>query len=79
MMMQGVSRGTTSRVRPFASQRRSAVLERGFVPPSAPTADATPADSSDDLRTARGIVNGMIFAVPFWAMLGTLIWLLVAR
>jgi hypothetical protein len=63
MMMLGVSRGSFSRVRP----------------PATPTADATAADGHDDLRTARGIVNGVIFAVPLWAILGTLIWLLVAR
>ena len=75
MIMLGASRGTTSRVGLFASPNRGGTLRRTL----APSSDTAPADGHDDLRTARGIVNGVIFAVPLWAMLGALVWLLVAR
>ena len=78
-MMLGANRGMSSRERRFAAPGRGAALGRGFAAPPGPTADATPADDHDDLNTARGIVNGVIFAVPLWAMLGALVWLLVAR
>jgi hypothetical protein len=36
-------------------------------------------DINDDLRTARGFLNGIVLAVPVWGIIGLVTWLLVGR
>jgi hypothetical protein len=36
-------------------------------------------DIDDDLRTARGFLNGIVLAVPAWGIIGLVTWLLVGR
>jgi hypothetical protein len=36
-------------------------------------------DSDDDLKPARGFLNGVMLAVPMWAAIGLLIWFFLVR
>lgn len=32
-------------------------------------------DVPEDLRPAKGIINGLIFSVPIWIIIGVVIWI----
>ena len=36
-------------------------------------------DTDDDMKPARGILNGILFAVPMWGAIGLLIWFFLGR
>jgi hypothetical protein len=36
-------------------------------------------DADDDMTPARGIIAGVILAVPLWCLVGLLIWLVLPR
>jgi hypothetical protein len=37
------------------------------------------ANTDDDMKPARGILNGVLFAVPMWGAIGLLIWFFLGR
>jgi hypothetical protein len=47
-------------------------------PSSGMLEDASPVDTDDDLKPARGFINGVLLAVPLWGLIGVLTWLLLA-
>lgn len=51
------------------------------LPPAAFTSAATELfdDADDDLKPARGFLNGVMLAVPIWAVIGLLIWFVLFR
>jgi hypothetical protein len=53
----------------------------GTLEPRAFTAAATELfdDPDDDLKPARGFINGVMVAVPMWAVIGLLIWFFLVR
>jgi hypothetical protein len=36
-------------------------------------------DTDDDLKPARGFLNGILLAVPLWAVIGLLVWFFLGR
>jgi hypothetical protein len=57
--------GTLKRERPASSSRDSAT-------------DAF-ADTDSDVNPARGIINGVLLAIPLWSVIGLLIWFVLER
>lgn len=47
-------------------------------PSSAPIGDTAPTDTDDDLKPARGLVNGVLISVPLWVVIVALTWLFLA-
>ena len=47
-------------------------------PSSAPIGDMAPTDTDDDLKPARGFVNGVLISVPLWVVIVALSWLFLA-
>jgi hypothetical protein len=47
-------------------------------PSSAPIGDTAPTDIDDDLKSARGLVNGVLISVPLWVVIIGLTWLFLA-
>jgi hypothetical protein len=45
---------------------------------SAPIGDMAPTDTEDDLKPARGLVNGVLISVPLWVVIIALTWLFLA-
>jgi hypothetical protein len=73
---------------PMASERVSpglvecegpAVIAEFGRPSSGPIEDAALDDSDDDLKSARGFINGALIAVPIWGLIGLLVWFILGR
>ena len=47
-------------------------------PCSDPIRDTAPTDTDDDLKPARGFVNGVLISVPLWVVIVALTWLFLA-
>jgi hypothetical protein len=60
----------------FVKQDCSDVREPSRAPDTAIDAFA---DTDDDMKPARGILNGVLFAVPMWGAIGLLIWFFLGR
>ena len=58
--------------------RISAFIAAFRGPSSAPIGDTAPTDTDDDLKPARGLVNGVLISVPLWVVIVALTWLFLA-
>jgi hypothetical protein len=58
--------------------------DSAFIAPSRrtssdPIGETAPTDTDDDLKSARGFVNGVLISVPLWGVIVALTWLFLAR
>jgi hypothetical protein len=56
-----------------------AVIAAVHRPSAGPLEDAAFADADDDLKPARGFINGVLIAVPMWGLIGLLAWYFLGR
>jgi hypothetical protein len=60
-------------------EHKDAALVAPFRRPSSdPIGDTAPTDTDDDLKPARGLVNGVLISVPLWGVIVALTWLFLA-